>query len=67
MQKSPSWAAYRSSASQEIHRILWDPKVHHRIHKSPLPELDSYIPWNPSPSNSNESDCEAFMTDSWHD
>ena len=37
MQQSTSWKANWISASQEIPRILWNLKVHYRIHKSPPP------------------------------
>jgi len=37
MEQNPYWEAYRFSASQEIPHILWNPKVHYRIHKCPLP------------------------------
>jgi hypothetical protein len=41
MEQSPSWEANWSATSQEIPRILWNPKVHHRTLKRtpPVPIL----------------------------
>jgi len=34
MKQSPSWKANRSSASQEILRILWNQNVHYSFHET---------------------------------
>jgi hypothetical protein len=37
MEQSPIWEANRFTASQEILRNLWKPKVPYRIHTCPSP------------------------------
>jgi hypothetical protein len=52
VEQSPSWETSSSSASQEILLLLWKPKVHYHVYKSPplvpiLGQMNPVYNWPP--------------------